>query len=105
MEDLLAVARKEWGVEEAKKAYLLQAKKKADPQYNPGNKYDLQAMRTDVNSESLKDKTKSGLGKGEVAAIKTFTGDDYRYINPAVANQKDKADKPADWMDQTSRRA
>jgi hypothetical protein len=100
VEDLLAEAMKQRGVEEAKKAYLLQAQKKADPKYNPGNKFDLKELRTDVKGIGLKDATKSGLSKAEVAAVKTFTGDDYRYINPAVANQKDKAEKKGDWMDQ-----
>lgn len=101
-EDLLAQAMKEIGVEQAKKAYLLQAQGKADPTYNPNNKYDLKNLTAKAKGAAkgnLTDVTGSGLSKPEVAAIKTFTADDYKYLNPAVANQKDKADKPSDWMD------
>ena len=101
-EDLLAKAWIEIGVEQAKQAYLLQAPGKADPKYNPANKYDLQHLTAQAKAAAnadLSDATGSGLSEPEVSAIKTFTADDYKYLNPAVANQKDKKEKPSDWMD------
>lgn len=38
-----------------------------------------------------------GLSEAEALAIRVFTDKDYRYINPAVANQKDRSDR-GDWM-------
>jgi hypothetical protein len=102
IEDVMAQAWKEMGVEEAKNAYLLQAQGKADPKYNPANQYDLKNLTGKAKTAAkgdLTDVTGSGLSGPEVSAIKTFTADDYKYLNPAVANQKDKADKPSDWMD------
>ena len=40
--------------------------------------------------------TALGLSKAEIAAIATFTNDDYRYINPATANSMD-------WMQAANR--
>ena len=108
VEDLLAQAHKEWGVEEAKKAYLLQMQKKADPDYNPDNKYDLKhtsERSQEAAKGDLSDKTGSGLSEAEVLAAQTYSLSDFSYINPAVANQKDKARKArdfrpkTDWMD------
>lgn len=36
--------------------------------------------------------TKHGLSEAEVVAIRTFTAEDYRYINPATANSKSRMD-------------
>jgi NAD:arginine ADP-ribosyltransferase len=38
-----------------------------------------------------------GLSEAEALAIRVFTDEDYRYMNPAVANQKDRSDR-GDWM-------
>jgi hypothetical protein len=44
-----------------------------------------------------------GVSEPEAAAIRVFTQKDYEYINPAVANQRDRTDRKLadgrDWMD------
>ena len=109
LEDILAEAKREWGVGQAKAAYAAQIKGQkhvgdADtPAYNPGGKHNL--VNTDdkvkvldpVKVKQLMAKHK--LEEGEVLAIRAYTGANYKFINPAVANQKDNEDKPTDWMD------
>src|SRR5262249_41786060 len=46
-----------------------------------------------------RDKTNSGLTEAEVLAIRIYTARNYKFINPAVANQKDRKDRSTDWMD------
>jgi hypothetical protein len=104
VEEFLAAANKEWGVAQAKKAYLLQAQGKADDELNPENKFDLKHLTTKAKTAAqgdLTDKRGHGMDEAEVAAVKTFTAQDYKYLNPAVANQKDKDKEkyPTDWMD------
>jgi hypothetical protein len=102
VEEFFAAAHKEVGVQRAKKAYMLQMKGQADDEYNPENKFDLKHLtgqsKTALGGD-LSDVTGHGMDEAEVAAIKTFTAQDYQYLNPAVANQKNKPDKPDDWMD------
>jgi hypothetical protein len=112
VEDILAQARKDWGVGEAMKAYEMQMKEKSDPQYNPKNKFAPkhdQGQKDEINRplQVAYLAQKYGLSEGEVLAIRRYTAADYKYINPAIANQKDhpelqkpdKAGNPIDWMD------
>lgn len=97
VEDLLAEALKQRGVEEAQRAYAIQMRGAQHPEYNPDHKFDL---KHDVDpKKDLSDPTHSGLSKHEVLAVKFFSQSGYEFMNPAVANQKDKADKEVDWMD------
>lgn len=113
VEDIYAEAKKTWGVEEAKKAYEVQMKGQDSKRYNPGNKF-APEHRDDaekghiLNPAALKHFAKKyGLEESEVLAIRTYTAADYKYINPAVANQQDhperqklgKDGKPIAWMD------
>lgn len=110
LETLQADAMKEWGVLQAKEAYAAQTKKvvhdgDADtPALNPGGGHNVLNMRDEA---MVFDAAKINrlmqdydMSEAEVIAIRTYTADNYKYINPAVANQKDKDYKPADWMDQ-----
>jgi hypothetical protein len=113
VEDILADAKKQWGVEEAKKAYAEQVKGQNSDKYNPQNKFGMkhQDMATKdfvLNPKKLKELSeKYGISEAEVIAIRTYTASDYKYINPAVANQEDhperqkldKDGKPITWMD------
>ncbi len=45
----------------------------------------------------------TGLTEGEALAIRAYTAKNYRYINPAIANQKDRTDKGSSWMDAQNR--
>jgi hypothetical protein len=105
-EDDLAMQLKEHTVAEAKKAYGEQMKDSKD-KFAPKN---LEAKAEILSKvSSLKDKTtgewknpelkKAGLTDAEAMAIVTFTASNYRYINPATANQKDRDDRDIDWMD------
>jgi len=109
VEDILAFAKKDWGVSQAKAAYATQMKgvdHKGDantPAYNPDNKFDpknLQQKDKIFKDEKVKKLMKStGLTEGEVLAIRAYTASNYTYINPAIANQKDRTDKKGkDWM-------
>jgi len=109
VEDILAEARKQWGVDQAKAAYAAQMKGQAHtgddktPAYNPGNKFapkNLQEKDKIFDNQKVKDLMRTtGLTEGEVLAIRAYTASNYKYINPAIANQKDRTDKPSDWMD------
>jgi hypothetical protein len=106
-------AKKAWGVEQAKKAYEAQMKEDASSPYNPGNKFAPQHREASEKGRILdpaalkKFAQKYGLEESEVLAIRTYTASDYKYINPAVANQQDhperqkldKDGKPIAWMD------
>src|SRR5215831_1462144 len=64
VEEFLAAAKKEWGVAQAKKAYLLQAQGKADDELNPDNKFDLKHLTTKARIAAqgdLTDKTGHGM--------------------------------------------
>lgn len=100
VEDILAQARKSWGVEQAKKAYAAQMQGTASPEYNPGNRFDPRNLdEKALIMSDLTDHTGSGLTEAEVLAIRTYTASNYQYINPAVANQKDKAGMSDAWME------
>lgn len=113
VEDIYAAAKRDWGVEEAKKAYEAQMKEENSAQHNPGNQFGpkhREASEKDRILDPVKVKAfakKYGLAEAEVIAIRTYTAADYKYINPAVANQKDhperqkldKDGKPVTWMD------
>lgn len=113
VEDLYAEARKTASVAEAKKAYEAQMKEDASSPYNPGNQFgpkhrDDKEKATIINAAALKKfAQKYKLEEAEVLAIRTYTAADYKYINPAVANQKDHPErqklgadgKPIAWMD------
>ncbi|MCE9661716.1 MAG: hypothetical protein K8R60_24595 [Burkholderiales bacterium] len=113
VEDIYAEAKKAWGVAEAKKAYEAQMKEDASSPYNPGNKFGpkhREANEKDRILDPVKLKEfakKYKLEEAEVLAIRTYTAADYKYINPAVANQKDHPErqklgadgKPIAWMD------
>ena len=109
VEDILAEAKKQWGVEQAKAAYAAQMKgvvhegDAQTPAYNPGGKFDPKNLaQKDLIFDDPKVKKlmqSTGLTEGEVLAIRAYTASNYKYINPAVANQKDRADKEKDWMD------
>jgi hypothetical protein len=93
-----ALAR--YSLELNKKAYLEQMKKIASPELNPNHKFDPKLMDqwADIVSD-LKDHTGNGLSEAEVLAIRVYTSNNYKYLNPAVANQRDRKDRPKDWMD------
>ena len=109
--DKLAESMKEWGVAEAEKAYTSQMKGELS-EHNPGNKFQPKHMSNTKEMVFNEAKVKAfmekfGLAEAEVLAIRLYTANDYKYINPAVANQKDhperqlpdKDGKPVDWMD------
>jgi hypothetical protein len=109
VEDILALANKDRGVSLAKEAYAAQMKgveHKGDaktPALNPDNKFDLQnlAQRDMIFQDAKVQKLmkSTGLTEGEVLAIRAYTASNYTYINPAIANQKDRKDKGGkDWM-------
>jgi hypothetical protein len=107
----LANAMKKWGVDETKKAYVSQMKGEAS-EHNPGNKFQPKHMSNTKEMVFNEAKLKAfmerfGLEEAEVLAIRMYTANDCKYINPAVANQKDHPErqlmgedgKPVDWMD------
>jgi hypothetical protein len=104
-EDIYAEARKEWGVNEAKKAYGAQMKGISDPKLNPGNKFAPKNMKQSEKGDILapaivKDLSKRlGISEEEVIAIRTYTAADYAYINPAVANQEDHPERQKQGSD------
>ena len=113
VEDIYAEARKTASVAEAKKAYEAQMKEDASSPYNPGNQFGPK-HREDKEKATILDPAKLKafakkykLEEAEVLAIRTYTAADYKYINPAVANQKDHPErqkmgpdgKPIAWMD------
>jgi len=113
VEDILALAKKEWGVSHAKAAYAAQMKgvdHQGDantPAYNPGKQFDpknLQQKEKIFDDKKVQQLMKdTGLTEGEVLAIRTYTASNYMYINPAIANQKDRTDKGGkDWMNQNA---
>jgi ADP-ribosyltransferase exoenzyme len=113
VEDVYAEAKKAWGVAEAKKAYEAQMKDDASSPYNPGNKFGPKHREAGekgsiLDPAKVKEFAKKyKLEEAEVIAIRTYTAADYKYINPAVANQKDHPErqklgadgKPIAWMD------
>jgi hypothetical protein len=113
VEDIYAEAKRDWGVAEAKKAYETQMKEEDSAQHNPGNQFGpkhREAKEKNAILDPVKVKAfakKYGLAEAEVIAIRTYTAADYKYINPAVANQKDHPErqklgadgKPIAWMD------
>lgn len=116
VEDIQAAAMLEWGRQQAIDAYALQMQNIADdgdernPGLNPGGQQafvNLQGRdeifapgRIDGLVQKYVDQ---GIGEADAIAISTYTSESYKHINPAVANQKDKADKPTDWMDNTNK--
>ena len=113
VEDLYTEARKTASVAEAKRAYEAQMKEDASSPHNPGNQFGPK-HREDKEKATILDPAKLKafakkykLEEAEVLAIRTYTAADYKYINPAVANQKDHPErqklggdgKPIAWMD------
>src|SRR5260370_3845974 len=113
VEDILAETKKQWGVDQAKAAYATQMKGEVHdgdaktPAYNPGGQFELMNLKgknlifQDKKVQELMRST--GLTEGEVLAIRAYTAANYKYINPAIANQKDRTDKKSDWMDTQNR--
>ena len=97
VEDILAQARKEQSVGQAKDAYAAQMKDGKNKFY-PKNLMGKGTVADD--KKKIQEIMKStGLNEAEVMAIRAFTAANYEYINPAIANQKDRVDKGGtDWM-------
>lgn len=100
-------AQKQWGVEQAKKAYAAQMKKDATSEFNEGGKFNMKNLKQEAeinqvfSSKNSQDYIKTHkLNEAEAKAVITFTAVNYKYINPATANQKDK---PADFDQATKK--
>lgn len=113
VEEILALAKKEWGVSQAKAAYAAQMNEidhQGDantPAYNPGKQFNpknLQEREKIFDDKKVQQLMKdTGLTEGEVLAIRAYTAENYKFINPAIANQKDRTDKGGkDWMNQNA---
>jgi len=91
------------GVSQAKAAYAAQMKGVVHEGYNPQGKFNpknLEEQNYIFEHAKVQELMKStGLTEGEVLAIRAYTASNYKYINPAIANQKDRKDKNKDWMD------
>jgi hypothetical protein len=107
-DDAIAEARKQKSVEAAMKAYLAQLRHQADAQLNPDGMFNLErdvgvaVYQADKLQQVMQT---TGLSEVEVLAIAMYTGDDYRIMNPAIANTKDHPEKQRngkDWMDQNA---
>ena len=110
VEDILAEAKKQVGVEMTLKAYLAQFVRQKMPGINPDGKFNLRhgfKVDTQIKAEDMqKIVSDTGLSEAEVLAIATYSDDTYKIINPAVANQKDHPEKQRggkDWMDTNNR--
>ena len=98
---VLPKALAEYKLEQDKEAYLTQMMKQASAEFNPNNKFDPKKLEMwGEITRDLTDHTGNGLSKAEVLAVRVYTASNYKYINPAVANQKDRPkDRKTDWMD------
>jgi hypothetical protein len=100
-------ALKQWGVDQAKKAYAAQMKKDESEELNPGGKFNMKNLQQDAdinkvfNGAAAQDYIRDHkLSEAEAKAVITYTAVNYKYINPATANQKDK---PADFDQATKK--
>jgi hypothetical protein len=91
VENILADAKKQSGVELAMKAYLAQFRGEEDTSLNPDGRFNLRHdwKVDDITAERMQEIMRdAGLGEAEVLAIATYSGEQYTIMNPAVANTK-----------------
>ena len=116
VEDLLAEALKQAGVELTMQTFLDQLAEKSNA-LNPGGAFSIPSdISSPLDPEALRQvMSDTGLTQVEVLAIRRYTGMNYMIINPAIANQRDFKEKRRDrqvgddgkviaegkdWMDQ-----
>jgi hypothetical protein len=98
LEDELTELKKRWGKDKSKEKYRDDYFKKGDE----GGMINLDSgaagvLKTPTMQAKLKEAKSLGLTEAEFVAIVTYSMQDFSYINPAVANHKDKG-KGDGWM-------